>query len=54
MTQYFAIWLHLKTDRRAITNLEYCLFASIVVLSVVAGFNLLANDDSTRLFTVIR
>ncbi len=41
-------WLNLKTDRRAVTALEYGLIAGVIVGTLAVGFNLIANDLSTK------
>ena len=40
-------WLQLKTDRRALTALEYGLIGATLVATIIVGFNLLANSAST-------
>jgi len=44
--QYATTWLRLKTDRRAVTALEYGLIAGVIVATIAVGFALLANDLS--------
>jgi Flp pilus assembly pilin Flp len=44
--QYATLWLRLKTDRRAVTALEYGLIAGVIVATIAVGFSLLANDLS--------
>ena len=46
MLQYATLWLRLKTDRRAVTALEYGLIAGVIVATIAVGFSLLANDLS--------
>ena len=41
-------WLRLKADQRAVTTVEYGLFAGVVVETIAVGFSLLANDLSTQ------
>ncbi len=48
MIQYISSWLSLKTDRRAVTALEYGLIAGVIVATIAVGFALLANDLSTQ------
>jgi Flp pilus assembly pilin Flp len=48
MLQYLSTWLALKTDRRAVTALEYGLIAGAIVAIVAVGFTVLANDLSSK------
>jgi Flp pilus assembly pilin Flp len=48
MTNVVAIWTKLKTDRRAVTALEYGLIAGLLVATIAVGFSLLANSLSTE------
>jgi Flp pilus assembly pilin Flp len=48
MLEYLKIWLELKSDRRAVTALEYGLIAGAIVATVLAGFNVLAGSLSTK------
>ena len=48
MLQYAKLWLALKMDRRAVTALEYGLIAGVIVGTIALGFNLLANDMSSK------
>lgn len=48
MTQFAQIWLTLKTDRRAVTALEYGLVAGVVVATIAVGFSTLANALSNQ------
>ncbi|HEY7576444.1 MAG TPA: Flp family type IVb pilin [Acetobacteraceae bacterium] len=49
MIEYMKTWLELKTDRRAVTALEYALIAGVIVATVLVGFQSLANHLSTKL-----
>jgi Flp pilus assembly pilin Flp len=40
--------LKLKSDRRAVTALEYGLIAGVIVATIMVGFSLLANDLSQQ------
>jgi Flp pilus assembly pilin Flp len=51
MTEYLTTWLQLRTDRRAVTALEYGLIAGVIVAVVVLGFHVLANSVSTSFST---
>lgn len=48
MIEYMKTWLELKTDRRAVTALEYALIAGVIVATILVGFNVLASDMSTK------
>ena len=52
MLQYAKLWLALKMDRRAVTALEYGLIAGVIVGTIALGFNLLANDMSSKFVAV--
>ena len=52
MLQYAKLWLALKMDRRAVTALEYGLIAGVIVGTIALGFNLLANDMSSKFESV--
>jgi Flp pilus assembly pilin Flp len=44
--QYATQWLTLRSDRHAVTALEYGLIAGVIVATIGIGFSLLANDLS--------
>ena len=48
MLQYAKLWLNLKSDRRAVTALEYGLIAGVIVATIAVGFALLANNLSDK------
>lgn len=48
MIAYIKTWLELKTDRRAVTALEYGLIAGVIVATVAVGFNVLGGDLSNK------
>jgi Flp pilus assembly pilin Flp len=48
MIEYVKTWLELKTDRRAVTALEYALIAGVIVATILVGFQVLASDMSTK------
>ena len=48
MFEYIKTWVELKTDRRAVTALEYALIAGVIVATILAGFQVLAGDLSTK------
>lgn len=37
MYEYLKLWLELKTDRRAVTALEYGLIAGLVAVALITG-----------------
>jgi Flp pilus assembly pilin Flp len=51
VTEYLMTWLQLRTDRQAVTALEYGLIAGVIVAVVVLGFHVLANSVSTSFST---
>jgi len=52
MSLYLLTWLQLKTDRRAVTALEYGLIAGVIVAVIFLGFKGLANSLSTKFVNV--
>ena len=48
MYEYLKTWLELKTDRRAVTMLEYAIMGSIIAAVLVAAVPLLTGAVSTR------
>lgn len=48
MLQYLTLWLSLRSDRRAVTALEYGLIAGVIVATIMVGFGLLANNLSQQ------
>ena len=48
MLHYSRTWLRLKSDRRAVTALEYGLIAGVIVATIAVGFTILANDLSSQ------
>jgi Flp pilus assembly pilin Flp len=48
MIEFAKTWLELKTDRRAVTALEYGLIAGAIVAVILVGFNVLASDLSSK------
>jgi Flp pilus assembly pilin Flp len=49
---YVATWLQLRTERRAVTALEYGLIAGIIVAVILLGFKGLANSLSTKFVSI--
>jgi pilus assembly protein Flp/PilA len=43
MFEYLKTWLALKTDRRAVTALEYGVIAGVLAVVVVTAFNTLGT-----------
>ena len=52
MLEYLKIWLELKTDRRAVTALEYGLIAGAIVDTGLAGFSALGTNLATKITSV--
>lgn len=52
MYGYIKTWLELKTDKRAVTALEYGLIAAAVVAVGLAGFSVIGTNLSTKMTTV--
>lgn len=48
MFEYIKTWIELKSDRRAVTALEYALIAGVIVAVILVGFTTLANDLSNK------
>ena len=48
MLEYVKTWIELKSDRRAVTALEYALIAGVLVATILIGFQTLATDLSTK------
>jgi pilus assembly protein Flp/PilA len=48
MFEYIKTWVELKTDRRAVTALEYALIAGVIVATILVGFQVLASDMSAK------
>jgi Flp pilus assembly pilin Flp len=46
--QYITLWVNLRSDRRAVTALEYGLIAGVIVATIAVGFSLLANSLSQQ------
>uniref|UniRef100_A0A8J4H9N4 Flp family type IVb pilin n=1 Tax=Acidicaldus sp. TaxID=1872105 RepID=A0A8J4H9N4_9PROT len=52
MFEYLKTWLALKTDRRAVTALEYGLIASLIAVVIVTGVKLIGTNLSTMFTSV--
>ncbi|HET6606876.1 MAG TPA: hypothetical protein VFG62_09425 [Rhodopila sp.] len=52
MFEYVKTWLELKTDRRAVTMLEYAIMGSIIAAALVVAVPFLTGAVSTE-FTKI-
>ncbi len=48
MFEYVKSWLELKTDRRAVTMLEYAIMGSIIAAALVIAVPLLTNAVNTE------
>ena len=44
MIDYIKTWAALRSDRRAVTALEYAMIAGVVVATIAVGFGVLASD----------
>jgi pilus assembly protein Flp/PilA len=47
MLNYLATWMQLKTDRRAVTALEYGLIASLIAVVIITGVTMLGTSLNT-------
>lgn len=52
MYEYIRTWLELKTDKRAVTALEYGLIAAAVVAVGLAGFSVVGTNVATKMTSV--
>ncbi len=52
MIEYIKTWIELKSDRRAVTALEYALIAGVIVATILVGFQVLANDMSSKFSSI--
>jgi Flp pilus assembly pilin Flp len=52
MTRIANVWTILKTDRRAVTALEYGLIAGMIVATIAVGFASMANALSNQFTTI--
>ena len=52
MTQFAIAWLALRSDRRAVTALEYGLIAGVIVAVITLGFTSLADALSSQFETI--
>ena len=48
MFDYIKTWAALRTDRRAVTAVEYAMIAGIVVAVIAVSFGVLASDLSVQ------
>jgi Flp pilus assembly pilin Flp len=48
MYEYIKTWLEIKTDKRAVTALEYGLIAGVLVVTVLVGFQTLGSGIQTK------
>ncbi len=48
MFEYIKTWVALKSDRRAVTALEYGLIAGVIVAVIALGFGVLGTNLSTK------
>ena len=52
MFDYIKTWAALRTDRRAVTAVEYAMIAGIVVAVIAVGFGTFAADLSSKFAAV--
>lgn len=52
MIEYVKTWLELKTDKRAVTALEYGLIAALIAGVIVTAVTTLGKDISATFTTV--
>ena len=52
MYEYIKTWLVLKTDKRAVTALEYGLIAAAVVAVGLAGFSAIGTTMATKVTNI--
>jgi Flp pilus assembly pilin Flp len=52
MYLYLLTWLQLKTDRRAVTALEYGLIGGVIVAVIFLGLKGLANSLSSKFVSI--
>lgn len=52
MYEYIKSWLELKTDKRAVTALEYGIIAAAVVAVGLAGFSAVGTSLATKMTAV--
>ncbi len=52
MIEFLKLWLELKTDRRAVTALEYGLIAAVIAAVMILGATTLGTNLSGRFTTV--
>ena len=48
MIEFLKLWIELKTDKRAVTALEYALIAAVVAAVMVGGATTLGTNLSTQ------
>ena len=52
MYEFLKTWIELKTDRRAVTALEYGLIAGLVAVVIITAVTTLGTNLSTRFSTI--
>ncbi len=52
MIEFLKIWLELKTDRRAVTALEYGLIAALIGGVIIAGVTSLGGSINSKFTTL--
>ncbi len=48
MLTHLKIWMGLRSDRRAVTALEYAMIAGLVVIIIAVGFGYYASNLPTK------
>lgn len=48
MLAFIKTWAALRTDRRAVTALEYAMIAGVVVAVIAVGFGVFAGDLNAK------
>ncbi len=52
MLAYLMTWMHLRTDRRAVTAIEYGLIAALIAVVVITAVTLIGTNLTTQLGAV--
>jgi pilus assembly protein Flp/PilA len=52
MFEYLKTWMELKTDRRAVTMLEYAIMAALIAGVCVVGVGLIGTNAETMFNTI--
>ena len=52
MIDYIKTWAALRTDRRAVTALEYAMIAGVIVATIAVGFGVIASNLKDQFSTL--